>query len=337
MSNLKNWLDLPDTEKLRIFNEISIERGIPSAAVEKDWWVVHTLAAVFATEIAPYTVFKGGTSLSKAWGIIERFSEDIDLALDRSFFGLEGELSKAQVRKLRKKSFEYLTQRFFPELQDKFEAMGLRVTCEIEKVTDTDKDPIVIQVFYPTLFGESTYILPRILIEIGSRSLKEPFTKMQVVSLVGEIFNGRSFADLPIELPCVNPERTYLEKIFLLHEEFQKPQQKMRVERMSRHLYDVIRLKESEFGTKAFSDNLELYQTIVKHRRQMNALQGIDYDKHNPEFINPIPPPALIPEWKKDYEFMQEAMIFGASLSFEELIQELQILKQTINEMAKPI
>jgi len=93
---------------------------LPPAAIEKDWWVVRTLELVFTTEIAPHTVFKGGTSLSKAWNLIDRFSEDIDLALDRKFLGFNKEMTNSQVKKLREHSFKYISSTYFPLLQKTF-------------------------------------------------------------------------------------------------------------------------------------------------------------------------------------------------------------------------
>src|SRR5690349_12624275 len=103
----KIWQKISSDEKRIVFKEIATELGIPDAAIEKDWWVVRTLEVVFQTEIAKHTVFKGGTSLSKAWNLIDRFSEDIDLALDRNFFGFNKEMTGSQVSKLRKLSFKY--------------------------------------------------------------------------------------------------------------------------------------------------------------------------------------------------------------------------------------
>ena len=87
------WNGLSVADKQEIFSEIAEKVGLPDAAVEKDWWVVRTLELVYSTEIAPHTVFKGGTSLSKAWGLIDRFSEDIDLALDRKFLGFKEKMT----------------------------------------------------------------------------------------------------------------------------------------------------------------------------------------------------------------------------------------------------
>ena len=117
---IKEWFKLPIQTRKNIFNEISNKTGLPPAAVEKDWWVVRTLELVFQMDIAPHTVFKGGTSLSKAWGLIDRFSEDIDLALERSFLGFPGKLSNSQVKKLREKSCEYISQTFSPNLHEAF-------------------------------------------------------------------------------------------------------------------------------------------------------------------------------------------------------------------------
>src|SRR5690606_8359025 len=98
--------------------------GIPAYAVEKDWWVTETLRIIFGMEVAKQLVFKGGTSLSKAWQLIERFSEDIDLAIDRSFFGYAGDLSKGQRTRLRKETSTYITNVFYPELAKKFKEKG---------------------------------------------------------------------------------------------------------------------------------------------------------------------------------------------------------------------
>jgi len=126
-----------------------------------------------------------------------------------------------------------------------------------------------------------------------------------------------------------------LEKIFLLHEEFQKPVEKIRADRMSRHLYDLGKLMKSPFAEIAFSDDLRLYNIIVAHRRLMTPLRGIDYGNHRPDLINPLPPQALIAAWEKDYQAMQESMIFGESLPFDKLMIELTNLKEKINLMVK--
>lgn len=333
---IKIWDQLKPAERNEIFSETAAKWKLPPAAIEKDWWAVRTLEVVFQTEIAKHTVFKGGTSLSKAWNLIDRFSEDIDLALDRKFLGFEkadAEMSGSQVRKLRKASCEYIAEKYLPALEKTFKDAGLNeVKIQLVPIQSADEDPVKIEVNYASVTEKSEYLPPRVLIEIGSRSEKEPFSEKQFASFVGEHFKGRNFADTEINIPVVNPERTFLEKIFLLHEEFQQPQEKVKVDRQSRHLYDLEKLMDTEFGGKALADK-NLYQHIVEHRKTITPLRGIDYANHAPHKINPIPPDAMIAAWKKDYEQMQQSMIYRPSLSFEKLMSRMGELKTRINSV----
>ena len=149
---------------------------------------------------------------------------------------------------------------------------------------------------------------------------------------MGEQYPDEPFADKPIQIPTVNPERTFLEKIFLLHEEFQKPTNAIRVNRLSRHLYDIEKLMQSQFAAKALENGL-LYKEIVNHRKNITPLRGINYENHKPKYINPIPPENIIKDWKKDYQTMQDEMIYGESLKFEGLIQKITTLKEKINTL----
>ena len=332
---ISRWLQLSTTDKQAIFNEVSAQINLPSAAIEKDWWVVRTLELVFASSIAPHTVFKGGTSLSKAWNLIDRFSEDIDLALDRRFLGIEkpdSEMTGSQVSKLRKLSAKFITEKYFPELAELFKATGLKVDIKLGEIKTDDQDPLIIEIYYDTLTDQIPYLKPRVLIDIGSRSLIEPFNERSFTSMVGEKYKGKAFADNNIVIPSVNPQRTFLEKIFLLHEEFQLPIEKIKVERKSRHLYDVEKLMDTEYATAALG-NKALYQTIVEHRAKLTPLRGIDYANHTPDKINPIPPDAMMGEWEMDYQIMQESMLNNPSLPFDKLIERMQEIKARINNL----
>lgn len=328
---MKTFLELDTKEKLQIFEQIRTKTGLPIQAIEKDWWVVQTLGLIFSMDCAPHIVFKGGTSLSKAWNAIERFSEDIDLALDRRFLGFEAEMSKTQVGKLRKASFVYISTVFFHQLQEQFNNAGFTdLKIQLATVKDTDQDPIIIEIYYPEVSPTSVYLKPRVLVEIGSRSLMEPFSPRVFSSLVGEHYPNQSFADAPITVASVNPERTFLEKVFLLHEEFQKKFDKIRTERLSRHLYDLEKLMDTSYHTKAITD-ANLYQEIVNHRSSITPIRGIDYTNHTPSKIKIIPPSNIVKEWQKDYEIMQQNMIYGNSLSFEKLMQRIELLQKQIN------
>lgn len=332
--HLQEWFQLPDQTKIRLFAETSRKIGLPSSsASEKDWWVVHTLAVIFSMKCASALIFKGGTSLSKGWNIINRFSEDIDLALDREFLGFSGDLTKSDIKKLRRTSFHFISEVFSEELKNKFFELGFKdVIVKIREVENHDHDPLILEIYHNKLTENDAYLKPGVLVEIGSRSLKEPFTKRTFGTFVSEIYKDNLFTDQPITIPVVNPERTFLEKVFLLHEEFQKPKEKIRVERLSRHLYDIEKLSQSEYLEIVFQ-NTELYNSIVKHRSKFTPISGIDYAKHKPENIKFIPPEIVIKKWESDYGEMKESMIYGEHLNFDELIKKLTELQKRINTM----
>jgi hypothetical protein len=193
-------------------------------------------------------------------------------------------------------------------------------------------EPVQILVEHERCAPSSEYTRPYVKIEIGTRSLREPITNRKFSSLVDEYYSDKFFADKPITVPCVNPERTFLEKLFLLHEEFQKQADEIRIDRLSRHLYDIEMLMRTEFADVALANN-ELYNEIIEHRSIFTKISGIDYTRHQPELINPVPPDSVMDKWAKDYQRMQLEMIYGESLSFEQLIQRIKELKYRINNL----
>ena len=111
-----NWLTLSKERRIEILNQATELTGLPAVAIEKDWWVTLALNASFSLKYSNDIVFKGGTSLSKGWNLIERFSEDIDLAIDRKYFGFDGDISKTQIKNLRKQSCEFISTTFLDDL-----------------------------------------------------------------------------------------------------------------------------------------------------------------------------------------------------------------------------
>lgn len=326
-----NFYNLPNSEKEAIFQAISNQTGMPAFAVEKDWWVTQTLAIIFQMDVASHLVFKGGTSLSKAWKLIQRFSEDIDLAIDRNYLGFGGDLTKSKKTTLRKVAGEYTTGPFFEELQRSFSEKGFgNVTLTVVPATDSDQDPRIIEIHYPNVISTPGYVLPKVQIELGCRSLREPYTIRTFGSLVDEIYQGRDFAVPFISIPTVDAERTFLEKLFLLHEEFHRPADRIRVDRLSRHLYDVHHLSRTEIADRAIS-NKELYQTIVSHRFTFSRVGNVDYNLHNPKTLNPFPTDAMLEAWDRDYKKMLEEMIYEENApTFEHLTISLRQLKEKL-------
>ena len=136
---MNEWLKLSKTRRIEILEQVNNRLGLPIQAIEKDWWVTMVLKAVFSSKFAEHFVFKGGTSLSKAYHLIDRFSEDIDLAIDRKFLGFDGELSKTQIKKLRKASGTFIVTDFFNELKIQLKELGIPDE-EYELVTNNEID-----------------------------------------------------------------------------------------------------------------------------------------------------------------------------------------------------
>ena len=330
---MNNWIKIPEKERADILNSVATTTGLPNVAIEKDWWVTMVLHALFSCECAPHILFKGGTSLSKAWNIIERFSEDIDIAIDRTFFGFEGELRRKQITNLRRASCSYTQNNLKDELDKKLQEAGITgYSLSIPESKDSTQDPQIIEVNYNSLFAAGSYIQDKVMVEVGARSLMEPSKDVQLRSILANNYPETDFADVYFSVPTVIPQRTFLEKAFLLHEEFQKPLENVRVNRMSRHIYDLEKLMDTDFAKDALN-NPELYLAIVEHRKMLTAMKEVDYSTHVPEKINFVPPVAIIDLWRKDYETMQSNMIYGDSLPFDKLIDRLKELNERFRQI----
>lgn len=327
------WFELDNEQRKEIFTQTAAKIGLPAVAVEKDWWVTRALRIVFSLEMSNNIIFKGGTSLSKGWNLIERFSEDIDLALDRKFLGFKDDLSKNQIKNLRKASHKFISGYFAEMIKSKIIELNIPDLTVIKNDSaDSDTDPIILELNYVSLFTKPEYLRSKVLIEIGCRSLMEPTEIRQIISLTGDVFKDKEFSEKPIYIPSVLPKRTFLEKAFLLHEEFQKPLEHIRVNRLSRHLYDLDRLKDTEHGIEALKD-IDLYKAIVTHRETFNAIRGIDYSKHSHDKIDFVPPDSILKMWESDYRAMQESMIYGESKNFKELIRSIIELRDRFRKI----
>lgn len=337
----KLWLNNELVDRLAMLQQTGTDHtGINQAAIEKDWWVTVTLKALFRTDCHEALIFKGGTSLSKGFNIIERFSEDIDLAISHSFFGIE-KTSKSQREKLRKTARTYIHKTLSNQLDARLKEMGIS-SYNIENVTqvqdkkgewktqDSDKDPTVILLHYHSIVEGTSYIPPRVKIEISCLSMDEPTEEREIRSLIGESFEEED-TDASCKIRTVLPTRTFLEKLFLLAEEFQK--EKPRSVRMSRHLYDLEKLMDTVYGQEALADR-SLYDAIVEHRKTYYALKYVNYDLHAPSTINFMIPEQETEAWKLDYADMRRFFIYGQSLEFDALMQRMKELNERIRHMS---
>ena len=333
---MNKFTDLQEIDRIKHINSLTLQYNLSTIAIEKDWWICTVLRALYALPYAEHLSFKGGTSLSKCYHIIERFSEDVDIAINREFLGFFGTLSKAQISdRLRRAACSFVRERLQFDIAKELENQGINTDLFSVKVNITPvstTDPEIIEVHYKSLFPESNYVKPIVKLEVSGRSMNEPLQKITLQSFIDEAYSDKFFAENPFEVNAVVPERTFWEKICLLHEEFAKPQEFMRTERMSRHLYDLEKICDAGIAEKALS-NKELHKSIVEHRRVFIGLKNFDYNTLLPQYINIIPPASTISDWQKDYEAMRETMIYGDSLSFNKLIDKIKQLNEKINQI----
>lgn len=333
---MKHWQQLNIEERLDVLELTSAKTHLPQLVVEKDWWVTMVLKALSATRYFDLMSFKGGTSLSKGWNLINRFSEDIDIAIRREGRFSVTSTSGNQLAKVRRTARHYIVRELPDEITDALKKMGIIDFIVEPELTRTDNDgnvtelsatthPSTIFVRYKSILSEeSEYIEPKVKIEISCLSMDEPVEDKTMRSFMADILKEE---DVVVRFPTVVPTRTFLEKIFLLHEEFQ--QENPRSKRMSRHLYDIEKIMGTDFG-KSIKDRA-LYDSVVKHRSIFNKVQGVDYDLHKPSTLSFIPPKSIIKEWEKDYQSMQKHFIYEEqSLPFYELIKRLEELTATI-------
>jgi len=327
---MSSWFQYNNDEKLVLLQQTASAKNIVEQAVEKDWWVTAVLMALSKTTWADYLQFKGGTSLSKAWNLVNRFSEDIDLAINRSFFGLLEE-TKQQRTEIRRQTFHYIENKLITELNTILISNGI-ADFEIHLVTKNSSSMITtVEVKYKSILTTVIdYILPVVKIEFSAMSLDEPNSEKEITTLIHS-----QYSEIDNEIYCifktVLPERTFLEKIFLLHEEYQKDN--LRTERMSRHLYDLEKIMDSPHAKLALQ-NTELYKTIIKHRQKFNNIESMDYRTHYPDSIQICPPDRLLKDWKSDYENLQESFIYDKSKkSFDELITRISELTNRLRKI----
>lgn len=330
---------LPNETKQVFINQVTAasKRKLHEQIIEKDWWVTQVLRAVFSLPYAEHLSFKGGTSLSKCWHLIERFSEDIDVAVSRDFLGYGGNLTRTQISdKLRRAACSFVREKMQFDLHDALIKRGVAEDAFAVKVNITPvstTDPETIEVEYLSALPESPYIRHCVLIEVSGRSMQQPVKCEAIQSFIDQYLPDSAVAEEAFSIPnVVTPERTFLEKVFLLHEEFSKPQQEIRTRRMSRHMYDIVSMMKAGVDDRALNDE-ELYRSIVEHRRQFINLKGFDYDTLYPAGLNIIPSDSVEDLWRKDYEQMRLSMIYGEAPSFDVIMTELARLQERIKHL----
>ncbi|HEY7158477.1 MAG TPA: nucleotidyl transferase AbiEii/AbiGii toxin family protein [Gemmataceae bacterium] len=337
---------IPITDRAALFTAAARRRGLTAAIIEKDFWVCWTLKRVFTlAEPSAGLLFKGGTSLSKVFGVIERFSEDVDLSVDRASLGFGGDSDplKAPTGKRRKYGLEALDEtcqrvvreRLLPQLARAVgEALGESApgTWQLE-LADDDPDAQTLLFRYPAGIGphspdEPAYIRPVVRLEIGARSDHWPAIEATITSYAAAEF-PEAFQEPGCRVRVLAAERTFWEKATVLHMWHHAPADKKFRDRQSRHYYDVVRLYEHDLG-KAAIRATELLLKVARHKEVFFPAAWARYADARPGTLRLVPPEARLPELEQDYRKMRE-MIFGEPPSFERLVEVLREIERQVN------
>ena len=303
-----------------------------TAIVEKDFWVCWTLKHLFEhPKLSKQLIFKGGTSLSKVYGLIGRFSEDIDLVLDWRVAGGEhdpmGERSKTKQQKLNetlnRKACAYIAETMLPLLN---EALGSH--CRLEVNSDEKDQGHIVRVEYPKT-SNAEGLLPYIQLEIGPLASWLPHSEHTIKPYAAEDFPDQ-FDDPLCPVRAIDAERTFWEKATILHHEAHRAEDSVVPERYSRHYYDLYFMASNEELKTASLSNLALLKDVVLFKKKFYPRNWANYDAAKPGTLKLIPPNHVLKAMGEDYSAMRD-MIFGRRPSFEEIIAGLTKLETEIN------
>jgi len=339
---MDNIAKLPDNERHNIFLNTSIAKHIPIPMIEKDFWIYWVLLKIFNDkELSKILMFKGGTSLSKGYKLIERFSEDLDIILDKEkILGKDEELFKPSVKKQRIFSQEIYTltaQYISTTLKDKIKTIldGIvQVYTDMEYVKLNPKyepkeiDNRSLHIIYPNTSSDA-YLRPDILLEIGIMSAWIPNESRNIFPYIADIYPQLEIA--PAIVPTIKAQRTFWDKATILHREFYRPEDTHTPIRYSRHYYDLYKMAKSEIKITALSD-FHLLANVVDRKDKLYHCAWARYDLAKPGTIRLLPNKNNFDLLKKDYQAMQ-VMIFGDIPDWEVILTGLQELENEINRL----
>jgi predicted nucleotidyltransferase component of viral defense system len=327
---------LPTSERELFFRAAAETLKISFDIIEKDYWVVWTLERLFALEeLKTHLTFKGGTSLSKVYGIIDRFSEDIDLSIERDFLGFDenNDPEKAVSKKKQRAALDNLSDACSKYVQNKM-LSDLKASIA-EKIGTTDGWQLVVDgddpdgqtLFfeYPSITSKGGYIRPFVKIEMGARSDHWPVSNHKIQSYAKEALKEKIRED-EIVVRVLNAERTFWEKATILHQYAHLPEDKKTPARISRHLYDFFRLLSSPVKDKALSE-LALLERVAIHKSVYFASGWASYGTARKGTLKLSPPARIIAELEKDYALM-EPMFFRQ-------IPEWKLILKAIDEFER--
>lgn len=338
---MRRFLEQPAGEQRLALTQVAERRGLTASSVEKDLWVCWTLAELYALpELADHLTFKGGTSLSLAWGLIDRFSEDLDLTIARAALGFGGDAApeRATSRKqqsLRLKALKTACRAFVqgPLAAGLAQRIGAVAGDRPWRLTPDAEDPDgqTLLFDYPSLFPAAggRYVAPTVKIELGARSDPWPVATRTIRPQVAVVF-PQAFARAEVDVQALLPRRTFWEKAMLLHEETFRPTEKPRRPRMARHYYDLYRLIDAGIGREAAADRA-LFEQTRQHRLVFFRQTWVDYETLAQGTLRLLPPSAHDAAWREDYSDMQREMFSTPPPPFDEILRVVGDFERAFN------
>jgi len=316
-------------ERQQIFQTAATQMHISPEMVEKDFWVCRTLQNVFQDEkLRKILRFKGGTSLSKVFHLIQRFSEDIDLILDwRCVTDENPLLSRSNTKQDSfNKSIQENSGKYISENLRTMISAVIDPECSIK--TD-ERDNHVLLLEYPKTFSAS-YIVPHIRLEVGPLAAWMPNQEFVITSYVGEQFPQLG---LPaIAVPTILAERTFWEKVTILHQEHFRPEQLNVPSRYSRHYYDLFMMSKSTV-MESSARNIQLLEQVVEFKKKFYPRGWARYDLAVPGSIELLPPDHSLNFLQSDYLAMK-SMIYGDYPQWDDILKSLASLQKELNSIS---
>lgn len=331
---------LSASDRADLFREAATRLGIGSAViVEKDFWVCWTLSALFDPDVVPGLVFKGGTSLSKAYQLIRRFSEDIDLTIPLAALGLSepveplsNNANKRLYEAAARKCAELLLASVIPSLQRR--ASGVIEVGGWQVTVDRDEPKTIVFQYPPSLsdaeYGASAYVPPSVRLEFGVRGGIEPTEKQEV-----EPYCTQAVPE-PYGRPKAYPrvlvaERTMWEKATICHAEYYRPARPLAL-RISRHYSDLAVMSVAEVASRTLAQP-QLLAAVVNNKRTNFPAGYARYELATPAGLMIVPHEALIVLLRRDYEEMS-VMFFEQPMTFEETLERLRAFEAKVRQLA---
>lgn len=329
------FLDLPADERRLYIEQAAVRRNISPVVLEKDFWVCWLLGILFESEFAGSVVFKGGTSLSKVFGVIERFSEDIDLSLSPTFLQLpEAGKSRTQANKWMRKAEATcgaaVQNKIGPSMEAVVEGvLGKGERAWFEFLTEPNTNSPVLLFHYPSSQPAGFEYLSRsVKLEFGSLTDQQPVGRHLIRPWVAEVLPD-AFPDWRCEVVALEMERTFWEKATILHTEYHRPTDKPTPDRFSRHYADTAALAKHP-AAKSALDRHDIRNRVVEWKSQFFGSSWANYENAKPGTFRLVPPAERLPSLRRDYQAMRD-MYLTEPFSFDEILATLSDLEDRIN------